>query len=144
VRTLSGVVAVLASLIFAQPLLAASERDHQECDHAELDGMIAACTRILEDTAEETDSRALALFKRGALRRLKGEDDNAIADFDEAILLQPHLATFAGLFRSRGLAYEHKGDYDRAIMDFDETIRLDPGDASVFVSRGNTYFAKRD
>jgi hypothetical protein len=50
----------------------------------------------------------------------KGDYDRAIADYDEAIRLDPQdpLAYY-----NRGVAWHGKHDYDRAIADYDEAIR---------------------
>ena len=53
----------------------------------------------------------------------KQEYDRAIADYDEAIRLNPEVAT---AFNNRGNAYADKHLYDRAIADYDEAIRLNP------------------
>ncbi len=53
----------------------------------------------------------------------KNNHDRAIADFNEAIRLNPKY-TFA--FNNRGNAYDAKNDHDRAIADYTEAIRLDP------------------
>ena len=53
----------------------------------------------------------------------KGDHDKAIADFTEAIRLNPNDAE---AYYSRGCEYFEKGDHDRAIADFTEAIRLNP------------------
>ena len=52
---------------------------------------------------------------------MKGEFDQAIADFDQAIALQPDLAD---AYYNRGNAYAHKGEYDRAIEDFRKVVEV--------------------
>ncbi len=59
----------------------------------------------------------------GIIWSLKGEYNIAIGDFNEAIRLDPHLAS---AFFDRGVALMRKGEYSKAISDFDETIRLVP------------------
>lgn len=54
--------------------------------------------------------------------REKGDYDRAIADFDEAIRLDPK---YAHAYENRAKAYASKGDYDRANTDRNEAIRLD-------------------
>lgn len=49
--------------------------------------------------------------------------DRAIADFNEAIRIDPQSA-FA--YFSRGNAYSDNGDYDRAFADYDESLQLRP------------------
>ena len=41
----------------------------------------------------------------------KGKYDDAIADYDKAIALDPNVAT---AYTNRGVAYGRKGEYDRA------------------------------
>src|SRR6266403_339236 len=53
----------------------------------------------------------------------KGDNDRAIADYNEAIRLDPK---HARAFHHRGYAYSDKGDNDRAIADYNEAIRLNP------------------
>jgi len=76
---------------------------------------------------------------RGEAHYAKGDYDGAIADFSEAIRLDPK---FAIAFSGRGLAYSAKGDHDRAIADFNEAIRLDPKSRIAFYNRGLAYDAK--
>ncbi len=72
----------------------------------------------------------------------KQDYERAIADFNEAIRLDPKSAV---TFHFRGLAYAAKQDYDRAIADYDEAIRLDPKSATIPVyDRGQAYAAKQD
>ena len=69
----------------------------------------------------------------GVLYAHKGDNDRAIADFNEAIRLDPKSAL---TFRNRGDAYTDKGDHDRALADYNEAIRLDPNNALAFCNRG--------
>ena len=68
--------------------------------------------------------------------RSKGENDRAIADYNEALRLDPKNAI---AYANRGLAYRDKGDTDRAIADYTEAIRLDPKNARAYVNRGLAY-----
>jgi tetratricopeptide (TPR) repeat protein len=76
---------------------------------------------------------------RGLAYGRKGDYDNAIADFDEAIRLKPNDAE---AILGRGFAYEKKGDYDNAIKDFSKAIELEPNDAEAFNNRGFAYRKK--
>ena len=76
---------------------------------------------------------ATVYFSRGKLYQETQEYDRSIADFNEAIRLDPKL-TIA--YDWRGLSYYYKGDNDRAIADFDTAIRIDPNYASGYWNRG--------
>src|SRR3974390_313722 len=68
---------------------------------------------------------------RGAKSAMKGQFDRAIADFDEAIRLNPS----ADAFYNRGNAYAELGQHDRAIADFDKAIRLNPKSVAAIEKR---------
>ncbi len=61
-----------------------------------------------------------------------GDHDEAIADYSQAIRLNPNSAQ---PFYNRGLSYANKGDYRGAIADFDRALAVEP-DASLHVARG--------
>ena len=79
----------------AQPAAAAqgaraTPRDIATCaqvkDH---DAAIAGCTRIIEDGKQKPKGRAAAYYNRGNAQAAKGDQAAAIADYDEAIKLDP-------------------------------------------------------
>ena len=70
----------------------------------------------------------------------KKDYDKAIADYDEAIELDPKDAV---AYNNRGVAWYAKNEYDKAIADFNEAIRLDPEDAVAYINRGNAWYAKK-
>jgi tetratricopeptide (TPR) repeat protein len=71
--------------------------------------------------------------------RNKGEGERAIADFSEAIRLDPK-AAYA--FYNRGHAWRAKGDISRALSDFEAVIKVDPTYVAAYTSRGLVYEAK--
>jgi tetratricopeptide (TPR) repeat protein len=60
-----------------------------------------------------------------ATLKAKKDYDRAIAEYTEAILIDPDNAFH---YSSRGHVYRQNGDYDRAIADYAEAIRLEPND----------------
>ena len=102
--------------------------------HERIDG----CTAVLRSGRDTTADRAIAYSSRGNAYRAKGDHDRGIADYSEAIRLNPN---FAGFYYNRGLAYRYKKDYHRAIADFDVVIRLNPRDAEAYYNRGLMYEA---
>jgi tetratricopeptide (TPR) repeat protein len=65
---------------------------------------------------------AAAYSNRGDAYLAKGDTDRAIAEYIEAIRLDPK---FAHAYTHRSEAYQAKGDRDRAIADHNEAIRLE-------------------
>jgi tetratricopeptide (TPR) repeat protein len=102
------------------------------------------------DRAIQDYNRALKLgstqvhtiyINRGVALVENGELDQAIADLDKGIQLDPR--SFWG-FSYRGKAYLEKGDLDRASADFDEALKLSPDFAVALAGRGETALKKGD
>ena len=75
------------------------------------------------DAQRKRENCAAAYYSRGSAFGERSEYAKAIADYDEAIKLNP---TNFDIYISRGLIYEAKGDKDRAIADYSEAIKLNP------------------
>ena len=80
-------------------------------------------------------------FKEGNARYHQGDLDSAIANYTEAIRLNPDSSAVYGL---RGLARYEKGDLDSAIADFNKAIRLNPDLAVAYYSRGLARYHQGD
>jgi tetratricopeptide (TPR) repeat protein len=78
---------------------------------------------------------------RGSAYFDKGENDIAIADFDDGLRIGPPNGT---IFHNRGNAWRAKGDNARAIADYDEAIRLRPKEAYSYQNRGSVKQALGD
>jgi lipoprotein NlpI len=140
-RFLIQLVAVAEFLALAGPGMASRAHAAGACDRASGDESIAACTHAIENRKTPTKAQAVAYKNRGRAYSAKGDLDRAIADFGEAIRLDPKLA--AG-YAGRCGTYTTKGDYDLAIADCNEAIRLDPKLATAYSNRGYAYSAKDD
>jgi tetratricopeptide (TPR) repeat protein len=105
------------------------------------DQRIDGCSSIIQSGRETPRKLAVAYYSRGLAYYDKGDDDRAIAEYNEAIRLDPQSAQ---AYSSRGLAYDHKGDLGRAEPDYSEAIRLDPKYAQAYFHRGNAYYQKGD
>jgi tetratricopeptide (TPR) repeat protein len=140
-RRLAGRVACIALLMVWCG--AAFADDVADCANSRLpaDVGIAACDRLIQAGNLQDRALATAYGGRGAAHLLKGETDQAIADFGEAIRLNPKSAS---AFNSRGDAWLHKGDLDRALADFDQAIGLNPSYAQPHLNRGLVFERKGD
>ena len=85
--------------------------------------------------------RAKQAFDSGVSAFQKGDYDRAIADYTEAIRLDPK---HAKAYNNRALAYDAKGDFDKAIADLTEAIKADPNYAQAHRNRGVVYGEKGD
>jgi tetratricopeptide (TPR) repeat protein len=92
-------------------------------DNSAFDDRIAACTRYLAAAGESKRERSLATAYRGHAHRGKGDAVRALADYNEAVRLDPANPIALNI---RGLEFLRRGDLDRAIADFSEAMRLDP------------------
>src|SRR6478609_5042777 len=115
---------MLRKLLFCFALLAvagpAAADDALRCSSETGDAAVAACTRAINSNAGRPSTN---YNNRGFVYWRKGDTDRAIADYTEAIRLDPK---FAVAYANRGLAHSDKGDTRRAIADYNEAIRLDP------------------
>ena len=101
---------------------------------------IGGCTALIQSGRVSGKILAAVFNNRGAVYYGKKDYDRAIADFSNAIRLDPN---FADAFNNRGLAYYDKNDYDHAIADYSASIRLNPKDASAYRDRGIAYSNKK-
>jgi tetratricopeptide (TPR) repeat protein len=106
-----------------------------------VDRQIQGCTTLMQTKGLSPAELATAYNARGVAYYQSGENDLAIADFDQAIRIYPRLAK---AYYNRGIADRAKGDLDKAIGDFGDAIRLDPKYVLPFNNRGLVYDAKGD
>ena len=77
------------------------------------------------------------IFNRGNAYSFKGDYDAAIADYTQAIWLNPNDDM---AYCNRGLTYNDKGDLDAAIADYEAALRINPNHPNA---RSNLETARR-
>ena len=96
--------------------------------------LIFSATGVYGQTATDANKRGLAALDQK-------DYENAIAEFTEAIKLNPNNAVF---YFNCGIAYYRKNDYDNAIANITNAIQLKSDDASFYYNRGRAYNEKKD
>ena len=99
---------------------------------------VAEALDYCADLVRREPTNAGAWCRRADCWNEKGELENAIKDYTEAIRLNPEAAV---IYNNRGNAKRTKKDFDGAIQDYDEAIRLDPKCVFAYFNRA---IAKRD
>ncbi|MFM9848069.1 MAG: tetratricopeptide repeat protein [Hyphomicrobiaceae bacterium] len=94
---------------------------------------IRACSRLISNIPDS----AVLHNRRGIAYLRNGEADNAIADYTEAIRLDPR-ATEA--YYNRGRALLDKGAYTVAILDFGQAIAHNPNHPLALNARARAAF----
>jgi hypothetical protein len=110
------------------------------CTH----GLLVACgsqPMNVPSSALAPLDTAQAYLYRGDTAADSHEYDRAIADYTQAIHMQPD---FAEAYNNRGYAYYWQGQYLNAIADYDRAIALRPTYPYAYNNRGAAYMASGD
>jgi len=86
---------------------------------------------VLSTGCLSREERSDEAYDRGCAALERKDYDTAIAEFTEAIRLDPESDD---AYHNRAHAYADKGEYARAIADYREAIRLAPDDPSSYTS----------
>src|SRR5262249_12061117 len=109
----------------ALPVAAETLKDWKCTGNSDIpwDEQIAGCTKAIASEKFAGPGTVGALYNRGLAYQNKGDAKNALADYTQAITLDPK---FPLAYGNRGNVYQAGGDYDRAIADYDRAIALNP------------------
>jgi tetratricopeptide (TPR) repeat protein len=92
-------------------------------------------------TSEPTRRLITKLHETGSAKLKSGDLDGAIADFSEAVELNPE---DRDAYLKRARAKSAKEDLNGAIADFTRVIELDPNNHNAYQERANEKFLKND
>ncbi len=105
------------------------------------DVMRRACTALIESGRQRGADLAESFVNRGnSYLSWPGDAARAIADYDQAIRLDPQNAN---AYAGRGTGYFRQRDYARAIAEYDQAIRLNPREG-YYRSRAAIYYQLGD
>lgn len=141
--SLMGPVRVDAASAFAQSRESALDSCLNNSGSAET--RVSDCTAIIANGAATADVLSVALYNRGSAYVEQHDQERALADFSEAIRLNPH---FVDAHRARARIYFERHDKARMQADYlaadTEEIAKDPTNGSRYAWRGNTYSFNHD
>jgi tetratricopeptide (TPR) repeat protein len=130
--TLHCLVAMAASVaggLMLGSTAMAEEQDRTWCygENSNPDHTIAGCTALIKSGR---DLLATDYYNRGIAWRRKGDIDRSIADYTEAIRIDPN---HTGAYKNRGRANFFAGNYDAAASDLARGVQEAPDDAYAVV-----------
>ena len=113
--------AITAALVAAAP--AHADENSDRCFKDEGEAAIAACTRAIQSGKFSGEPLAAIYHNRAIELRRDGDYDRAIADYSQAVRLEPE---FTGAYAGRGLAHEGKGEIEKAKTDYRKALAVAP------------------
>lgn len=115
--------------------------DAATCHRETGDNALAACTRAIESGQYAGADLGKLFTSRGVERKRKGDLDGAIADYTEALKINPR-DLFA--YNNRGNTRRDKGDLEGAVADYDAALQVDAGYAAAYTNRGRVHEVRGD
>uniref|UniRef100_E6VD73 TPR repeat-containing protein n=1 Tax=Rhodopseudomonas palustris (strain DX-1) TaxID=652103 RepID=E6VD73_RHOPX len=85
---------------------------------------IALCSKVIDSRETDREQRVKALLARAAAHARIGQVDRAIADYDDALRVDPKQPD---ALNARGELWRGKGDARKALTDFAAALKLRPG-----------------
>jgi tetratricopeptide (TPR) repeat protein len=132
--------AIVGCALFAVSLGVMYDNATPRCDDTDdeeaLIEALETCDALLVENAQDKERRADLLADRGRVHHRLGNDDRALADYSDALVLEP--ADSYALY-NRGLIYFRTGDLRRAIDDFSASLTLRPDNDDAYLNRGRAY-----
>jgi lipoprotein NlpI len=138
-------IAALAADAAEQPPTTQQYQDMARCENAAKsitpDLAIASCTKVIDSKKWTGANLARAYTARGIAYDDKQDYDHAIAEYTQAIQIDPKEARN---YNNRCFAHNNKNELDLAIADCSQAILLDPKLSRAYINRGAAYYHQAD
>lgn len=145
VRRALSAIALMGALVACEPANE-TERLAMHVRACEAQGLaqtrVAACSLVIDAPNASLAQKVQALVQRGMLRATQSEDQRALADFGQALLLDTQSAA---AHIQRGLLHEKHGAFGPAAVDFAAADQIDDRSegaeylASVITAQATAY-----
>jgi len=137
---LSVFTVVIVAILTVSPQTASAD-DANDCIKGRGEIRLNSCSRIIETkmlfgNPISPEHLATAFMSRGNSYLEMERYDQAINDYNQAIILVPDNANF---YSNRANAYEQKNQSNRAISDYNTAIHLNPKFAIAYNNRGTVF-----
>lgn len=147
-----GITLTTLCLLITAPAIAASQKDHDDCNSDHAGRVVAGCAKVIGDADEKAEVRATAHIRRGLALSERGKLDEAMSDYNTGIDLDPNDAL---AYNNRAILWREKRDLDKAIADLTKGISIDPmpnadgaggsgGPINLHFNRGVMFDEKRE
>ncbi|MGE0154470.1 MAG: tetratricopeptide repeat protein [Reyranellaceae bacterium] len=98
--------------------------------------VLIGCNAVIREGKEDAKLTAMAHNNRGVAYDRTGNSNEALADYNAAIALDPD---YANAYSNRGTVYAERGEFDAAFADFDKALRLKPGFEPTLRARAEAW-----
>lgn len=136
--TVRAFLGLLAVSLLATTAKASTYESH-ECFSKDLGRRIQACGQLLAQPDLAPNTRSTAYAMRALALSVLGRYPEAIADYDEAIALNPY---YAIALNNRAWAHFRSGNISAAWPDVRRSLRIDPFSPHAHDTRGHLHHAE--
>ena len=109
--------------------------------HVTPEAAVEACSKLIASGRFTGAEHAKIMFWRGYAHDRQNAIDPALADYSEAIRLDP---TSAAAYEGRARLLLATGQRERAIADWGELVKIDPKNLTAYVNRGALLYLGGD
>lgn len=122
----------------AQALISQADEASKNGD---LKKSISLLTEAVQTRGLSGETYAIAYDHRGNDYDDMGQDEKALADYNESTRRDPN---YAVVYYNLGLFYQRRGKSDEALKNYGEILKRNPSYAAAYINRGMTYYAMGD